>query len=1041
MTIIEQEPIRLKFSAEQRDKLFSKWIEEIPDILEIIEMGAGVTQEDFFSYFQAQIEALQSPGSLNHFQILDNILPRFFENNLSVENLQTAFIRLRNLLIQQIGEMDISNRDRALKELVSHFDDLLSFLRTNYQMMEQFRAEEYETNITLFNLPLPILAVSGKRFERPFIANQKLLELLPENVQNPASASLWHQIIPEKNRNELQIQFNSFYQEKLNSYHTSYCLLDRDGGSYPVVEVGQIEYLDQSPVRISAFIIPQNLVISQRDDQIDSHFIESILHTLKCGLLVCNSQGIIERAIAIDKNLSTEPITSGDHLSRFPFGSDILSRLASLNGDQTITDLTDLFPEEFTAHLHGADKNRFMILVRKKEAQKENSPLTSRIRDGISYIQEVQQELTQIDSPQSFFQEILKFAMELLPESEVGFFVRFSTGNTRIASARGFDYTQLKNLSFFNPSSAAYPTFLKSASSRFKSISKLQGKELLSFFSKYLDEQKIRHLNRHLKLDELPWLMGGLLTVGNQPVGLLLLGIHNKQFQPAEDDIFLFEYLLKVYGHHWQYLQKSTNQLQSQALLKLIADNFDTPALLIRQKTILWANTAWMKECHQKFSTPAPLSEIFNCFSSENADVAVSLEKALGAPQEITQIPVKLISGKDAILEIKKTGIKSDGLSFLQFRPQLEETYNPVKSEQPEREPDTSIPVKLKNMVVQLRQILNDAREDCLNLSNKQDPETIQKLNKELELAIKLLPYFEKEQSRKETCASSAIQLSQVINELSSLLEKNAACFLTVEGAEPFREMPVSIPEEELKRLLAYIKHFKNLPISAKLRLYVHPIKASEKALNLIGIADQNNILVLKLLKDEAPPSEEIFPEKFKAEDFPKGEFEKFVELQTRYGWIFYKLTQDEKFIGINILIPAKISNDLIPKETEPESQGAILAVDDEKGIRDTFQALFNILGYPFFLAENGAEAKSIYQKHSNKIELVLLDYSLSDTDGKTLLRELREINPQIRVILCSGYSDQEGIAELMKLGVEKVLPKPFTIEMIKKTLDEIFHK
>jgi PAS domain S-box-containing protein len=117
---------------------------------------------------------------------------------------------------------------------------------------------------------------------------------------------------------------------------------------------------------------------------------------------------------------------------------------------------------------------------------------------------------------------------------------------------------------------------------------------------------------------------------------------------------------------------------------------------------------------------------------------------------------------------------------------------------------------------------------------------------------------------------------------------------------------------------------------------------------------------------------------------------------------------------------------------------GTILAIDDERDLRVILDSILKYLGYNVILAKDGQEGIELFRKHQDKIDLVLLDYILPDSDGREIFHKLQQIKPGVNVLVCSGYSEREGIQELLREGVKGVLPKPFTIESISRKLKEV---
>jgi len=110
------------------------------------------------------------------------------------------------------------------------------------------------------------------------------------------------------------------------------------------------------------------------------------------------------------------------------------------------------------------------------------------------------------------------------------------------------------------------------------------------------------------------------------------------------------------------------------------------------------------------------------------------------------------------------------------------------------------------------------------------------------------------------------------------------------------------------------------------------------------------------------------------------------------------------------------------------QGQGMILIVDDEDIVRNTYKMMVESLGYKTVCAVDGEDAISIYRERENEIDLVILDVKMPKKSGKETFREMNQINPDIKVIVSTGYGHNEEVQEILDLGAGMLLGKPFDI-------------
>jgi len=103
-----------------------------------------------------------------------------------------------------------------------------------------------------------------------------------------------------------------------------------------------------------------------------------------------------------------------------------------------------------------------------------------------------------------------------------------------------------------------------------------------------------------------------------------------------------------------------------------------------------------------------------------------------------------------------------------------------------------------------------------------------------------------------------------------------------------------------------------------------------------------------------------------------------------------------------------------------------ILLVDDEDMIWDVIMDMLQELGYSVVLASNGREAVEIYRSNPGEIDLVLLDMVMPELDGHEAFFQLKEIDPDVCVLLSSGYVSEEDARDVLDAGAVSFLQKPY---------------
>ena len=128
-------------------------------------------------------------------------------------------------------------------------------------------------------------------------------------------------------------------------------------------------------------------------------------------------------------------------------------------------------------------------------------------------------------------------------------------------------------------------------------------------------------------------------------------------------------------------------------------------------------------------------------------------------------------------------------------------------------------------------------------------------------------------------------------------------------------------------------------------------------------------------------------------------------------------------------------------KPTLPRGSGeTILVVDDEVGILTAAQRLLETNGYQVITSTDGVEALAVYAQHRDTIAVVLTDVMMPVMDGAAMMRVLKKLEPNIKVIATSGIDQDAKFEELKALGMKAFIPKPYTAEKVLTALHDLLH-
>jgi two-component system, cell cycle sensor histidine kinase and response regulator CckA len=142
------------------------------------------------------------------------------------------------------------------------------------------------------------------------------------------------------------------------------------------------------------------------------------------------------------------------------------------------------------------------------------------------------------------------------------------------------------------------------------------------------------------------------------------------------------------------------------------------------------------------------------------------------------------------------------------------------------------------------------------------------------------------------------------------------------------------------------------------------------------------------------------------------------------------------------VLLPA--SDKAVPEEeTEAAVQlyrgsGIVLLVDDEESLRALGKNLLEYLGFTALVAENGKDALNVFRERKGEISVVLMDLTMPQMDGEETFLEMKRLQPDVRVLLASGYGESEILNRFAGKGLAGFIQKPYQITVLSEKLQKI---
>ncbi|MEN8210852.1 MAG: response regulator [Thermodesulfobacteriota bacterium] len=152
------------------------------------------------------------------------------------------------------------------------------------------------------------------------------------------------------------------------------------------------------------------------------------------------------------------------------------------------------------------------------------------------------------------------------------------------------------------------------------------------------------------------------------------------------------------------------------------------------------------------------------------------------------------------------------------------------------------------------------------------------------------------------------------------------------------------------------------------------------------------------------------------------------------------KLGEGTSFMIYLPSTPARVKECFVPEEKQKiyNGKGTILLVDDEAGVIEVCSEMLGNLGYKVKAVTDGLQAIEILQSRDLKIDLVILDMVMPQINGQETFEKIREVDPDMKVLICSGYIKEDKMKKMVQKGCDEYILKPFDVVSLSEKLNKV---
>lgn len=311
---------------------------------------------------------------------------------------------------------------------------------------------------------------------------------------------------------------------------------------------------------------------------------------------------------------------------------------------------------------------------------------------------------------------------------------------------------------------------------------------------------------------------------------------------------------------------------------------------------------------------------------------------------------------------------------------------------------------------------------------------------------------FSRKQSKQSTVIDLHVLILNTLDLLKHSIGKNIVLKHNLEAKEHF----IMGEDSQLQNIFLNMGFNARdaMPDGGTLEIKTENVSIGNKDTLLLPVdLEEGNYVVLHIgdngIGMEKEVLEKIFEPFFTTKRAGKGTG---LGLSTTYGTInahngrIYAESTPGEGTVFHIYFPV---SDLKPSEKKAEVStvsnkhigvGTILVIDDEEAIRRMLIKTLSYVGFNVLEASTGKSGIQLYQENIEKISVVILDVIMPEMDGVKIYKELKKINPDVAVLISTGYASNKQTIALKEMGVEGFLKKPYKQSELVKAVHNIMN-